>query len=238
MTCAIIKCTLATKESRAFFLGTFESLAEFLGPNPGVDALGSALDRLAAIFASIALPPRRSVTGLVGELVFIAACGDPRAAVDAWRVASRDRFDFMFDGFRVDVKATSSRKRVHVVSFEQTNPPAGGNTILASMFVELVSHGMSGQQLMEEILSRCSGDLEAELKVREHIATEMGENLPSFMDSIFDSALAFDSLSYFDATRVPAIRGELPQGVSAVKFASDFSQSDRIDLPAIRLGES
>lgn len=93
------------------------------------------MDRLVAMFQALANPPRREVTGVVGEFCFIVAASEPGADVRAWHADPFERYDFIATLMRVEVKATFGADRIHALSADQPCLPAGISTIQASTLV-------------------------------------------------------------------------------------------------------
>lgn len=232
MTCAIIRSLDVGDLNTQYFLGICEAMAEIVGSSPSPALIADAIDRVMRIYAQLSGPARRSISGLLGELVFIANYPDTLAAVTGWRSNPRDRFDFVFENFRLDVKATSGKQRVHTVTFEQANPPADVIAYFASTFIESIPQGMTGSELLGVVLRKCSPSNEAQLKIQTIVSESMGEILVDFLASVFDYVLASKELKYFCARDIPAIRKPLEVGVTRVKFASDFSLIQNKYLPA------
>jgi hypothetical protein len=57
----------------------------------------------------------------------------------------------------------------------------------------------------------------------------MGSSLLQFLKVRFDEAVARASLKWFDLRDIPAIRGDLPVGVSSLRFSSNFGTSSPKD---------
>ena len=117
--------------------------------------MASAVHRLAAIFQKTQKPPARTVNGLFGELYLISRSTNPVRTLTAWRTDETARFDFVEGDVRLDVKATTGRMRAHSFSYEQCNSPPNTLSIVASMFVERVSRGITLRILIDDITSRC-----------------------------------------------------------------------------------
>ena len=176
------------------------------------------------MFRRLSRPASRSLNGLLGELFLIAASRDVRVAVTAWRSTDIDRFDFSTGDVRLDVKASAERLRIHLLSAEQCQPPAGTVGLLASLFIEGSGGGQSLRELVAAIEAALGGNDDLILKVQETIAESLGESLPTVMDARFDDRLALASLRFYDLAAVPAIREGVPLEVSGVHFRSDLTR--------------
>lgn len=136
-----IICKSQDPVEQEYFFHAADIMLRIIGPSPTVQQIASGTRHLANLFQRLSLPPRRSITGLIGELLFISIARSPIEAVKSWRVSDIDRFDFVSGNLRVDVKATEGRERAHYVSYEQANPPVGVVAILASLHVEIAGGG-------------------------------------------------------------------------------------------------
>ena len=224
----VLECT-APEDARlhfAEFAGTFLRL---LGPSPTTEAAAEIVARFAAIFAALACPSRQSVTGLIGELMILLLANDPATAVACWRATAQDRFDFSAPDARAECKAASTRLRVHSFSWEQSNPPAGIPALATSMYVEASGGGTSVRELLDRIEARLARSPEAAARLRETVASTMGATLSTALSARFDEGICRQSILWFDLRTVPAIRGDLPLGINAVRFNSDLSLASPVD---------
>lgn len=225
-TLTAILCISRDVEVENYFASAADSLVALLGETPTAVSIGEAVDRLVQLFQKLRNPPKRSLTGLVGELMVIWAARDPSAAICAWRADTDDRYDFVSHNLRIDAKASSDRRRSHDLSFEQANPPSETIGLLASVWIEGAGGGMSIGDLVAAIEARLEGNHASILRLRSIIADTLGETLPTAMNWCFDLAVATSSLVFFDMRTIPAIRSPLPGRVSGVRFVTDLS-----DLP-------
>ena len=217
---SILECT-APEEIRPIFAEIGGSFLRLLGENPTMVQTAAAVTRFAAIFASLTRPSRQSVTGLIGELMLLALSSDASAAINCWRASQTDHFDFVAPDARVECKASSSGMRLHSLSWEQCNPPPGP-ALVASLFVDSAGGGTSVRELLARIENRLSATPEAAARLRETVAATMGAALRPCLDVRFDEAVCHASLQWFDLRDVPAIRGEMPAGISSVRFTSNL----------------
>jgi len=223
---SVIICTSHDAQAQAYFLHVCGTILRIVGPNPALHDIVQVVQRLIELFRRLSRPASRSLNGLLGELFLIASSRDVRAAVAAWRSTDIDRFDFSTGNVRLDVKASAERLRVHHLSAEQCQPPAGTVGILASLFIEGSGGGQSLRELVTAIEVELEGNDNLILKVQETIAETLGESLPTAMGARFDDRLAFASLRFYDLASVPAIRDNVPAEVSGVHFRSDLTRTE------------
>lgn len=228
---SILECT-APEEARPIFAEFGGSFLRLLGVQPTMMQTAVAVTRFAAIFASLTRPTRQSVTGLIGELMLLAMSSNVAAAINCWRAVQTDHFDFVAPDARVECKASSSGMRLHSLSWEQCNPPPGP-ALAASLFVDSAGGGTSVRELVARIEDRLTGDPEATTRLRETVAATMGASLRSCLDVRFDEAACRASLEWFDLREVPAIRGELPAGVSGLRFISNLAMGNQVSPSAL-----
>jgi hypothetical protein len=231
---SVITCTSPDVQAQAYFLHVCETILRIVGERPTLDTIVQSVQRLIEIFRRLSRTPSRSLNGLVGELFLIAASRDVAACVQAWRSTDIDRFDFSTGNVRLDVKASADRLRIHHLSAEQCQPPAGTVGLLASLFIEASGGGQSLRELVDTIEAALAGRDDLILKVQETVAETLGESLPTAMGVRFDDRLALASLRFYDLATVPAIRDGVPPEVSGVHFRSDLSSTSLVDQVALQ----
>jgi hypothetical protein len=232
-TFTVIRCRSLNKETVRYFLSVCDTVVKMVGDRPKLREVASAIHRLAAIFQKMQKPPARPVNGLFGELYLIWRSGNPSRAMTAWRVDEMARFDFAAGNVRMDVKATAGRLRAHTFSYEQCNPPPGTIAVVASLFVERSTDGISLRNLIREIEARIAAHSDVVLKLHEVVAATLGESLSEALAMAFDVKLADSSLRFYSLCEVPAIRGPLPIGVSDVHFRSDVSGMPALSVQSL-----
>ena len=230
---SVIQCPVLEEETIRFFFSVCATLVSLLGDNPELNDLWSAVNRIASLFQKLLRAPRRSLDGFFGELFILWQSVDPLSVIRTWRLEENSRFDFVGERLRLDVKVTSTHHRSHVLSYEQANPPADTVGIIASLFAEQVGSGTSLGVLVEELEQRLFGEPELVFRLQEQLAATLGEALQSALDTRFDMQLTAGSLRFYRVADVPAVRGELPAGVSDLHFRSDFTQTKAFALETL-----
>jgi hypothetical protein len=232
-TLTVVICTAPDQQIERYFLHVCETILRIVGPRPSFEAVSQAMQRLVDLFRRLALPPLRSLVGLIGEMIVLTGSADAVMAAQAWRSAVDDRFDFATPALRLEVKASAARRRAHEFSQEQCSPPDGVVGILASLFVESSGGGTSLLDLVRRIEGRLAGRDDLITKVQDAVSGTLGSSLPTALTTRFDEGLARASLQFYDLANVPAIRGALPPGVSRVRFQSDLSRMPPLDRSAL-----
>lgn len=229
-TLTAIICNAADHVVRSYFVHVCETIIRIVGKSPSLEQVVDAVRRLVDLFQRLSGPQRRSVIGLFGELYVIHAAHSPASAVKAWRSTVDDRFDFSIDDVRLEVKATSTRRRAHEFSLEQCTPPPDTNGILISLFVEASGGGTSLLDLIKRIEGLLGGDADLILKFQETVAEGLGESASAALSMRFDESFARSSLQVYELSSIPAIRQQVPIEVSQVRFRSDLSRTSPIDV--------
>lgn len=227
-----IVCTSREPGVEGYFASVAGMLAGMLEADPELTDVVAGIGRMVDLFQRLKQPPRRSVAGVVGELIVILSAADAVAAVSAWRSDPDERFDFCAGLLRLEAKASTTRRRLHSLSLEQAEPPEGTVGLLASVLVEQASGGFSVGEAVERIEGRLI-DHNSILRLRSIIADTLGSDLPLALAWRFDLQQALASLLFFDLRQIPAIRGPLPSGVSGVRFTTDLSNCSPLGMPAL-----
>jgi hypothetical protein len=226
-------CTSPDAEIQRYFAHVCETILRIIGEQPALRTIIDAVARLVDLFQKLSRPSKRSVTGLVGELLVIHLSASPAAAVQAWRSTADERFDFSAGDLRLEVKASSTRQRAHSFSFEQCTPPAGTTGILISLFVESSGGGLSVLELMQRIESQLGAEPELIMKLQETVADALGASAAGALPMRFDEGLARTSLQVYELASVPAIRTGIPAEVSQIRFRSDLSRTSPASLASL-----
>jgi hypothetical protein len=92
---------------------------------------------------------------------------------------------------------------------------------------------MSVSELIESIEQGLGGDADLTLKLHQTITASLGDSLPTALESCFDFQLARSSLLFYLMEDVPAIRTQIPEGVTGVRFTSDLSMATAVDLKVL-----
>lgn len=222
-TLSVVTCTSPDRNTQDYFLHLVETLLRIVGPAPQLSVVADAVSKLVEILQHLTRPHRRSVMALYAELTVIALSADPHIGLAAWRAEVDDRFDFAIADVRLETKATGDRIRAHHFSLDQCTPAAGVTAAIASMFVEQNGGGQSLSELIAEIEQRLSDDGQARLKLQNVVARSLGSSLLRALQIRFDEQLTRSTLSFFDASDIPAIRTDIPSAVTHIRFRADLT---------------
>lgn len=224
---SIIRCTAPNIHLQQHFLQMAETVVKIIGKNPTPARVASGILTLANLFESTNRPARRELQGIWSELFVIEQAGNPEVLVESWHPDPTNLFDFTMDRDRLEVKSTSSARRVHAFSLEQLYPPGGVRLVVASLRAQRVSNGISTAQLLDRISKRLlSPSLQLQLHAAFHAI--VGHHLEEALDAHFDYELARESLAFFQAPAIPKLPNDTPAGVSDIRFKSDLTNCPRM----------
>ncbi|WP_157955933.1 PD-(D/E)XK motif protein [Devosia indica] len=230
-------CMSSDPAIEEYFSNVCETLIQQFGPNPSAVTVEEGILFLVDLFRKLGDPSKREVIGLAGELCVIHEAGNADRAVEAWRSEKTDRYDFAVGTLRIEAKASSSRDRRHSFSLEQTRPSAASSAFVASIFIEAAGGGTSLAALIRSIEGRLT-DPDLIGRFRLIIADSLGERLPLALRWRFDLELARASLAFFDISTIPSLVGDIPAGVSQVRFLSDLGSCSPTSRNGKRVAEA
>lgn len=233
-TFSILRCRATGEECiEKYFLYICGTILSLVGEAPSAKEVSGIINRFAFIFQKLQTPPSRSLIGLFGEVYLIWRSPDRAQALAAWHSEINSRFDFTTTNARLDVKTTSSRSRTHIFTYDQCNPPPGVFGLAASLFAEKVPTGTSLQKIINDIQDTVSHNSTLVTKLHDTIVSTLGSSLVESLPVCFDIQLSDSSLLFFDASSIPAIRGNLPPGVSEVRFRSELLDDAALSIEDI-----
>ena len=234
----VIRCRSVDKGITRYFLSLCSSLVRLLGRSPTRVEIAAAVEKLAAILSKNRQPASRTVNGLVGELYLIRESRNPRRALSAWRIDDVDRFDFVDGKLRLEAKTAAGRVRTHMFTYEQCSPPRDTVGLVASMFIERVTHGLTMEAIIADIVAIIGDDGDLVFRLYDVVSATLGNTIGNAMSVAFDEELLRSSLQFFKLSDVPAVRGILPAGVSNVAFRSNLEHLDPIQGPPWRSNDN
>lgn len=210
------------------FLELFDAIFAELPNPPSQREVAQAIDRMAALFLAIDLPPQRAAQGLWGELLLIVRAADPQLMAESWHNEASERYDFASATQRLEVKTSANRTRQHHFSHEQVHPTQGLQCVVASMFLEKSSAGVSLGELWDQVRDVLSGQPEVRIHIDEICLSALGSSWQQARSLAFDERLAMTSLAFYDVRDIPRLPREFADGITEVRFRSDLSMAEVI----------
>jgi hypothetical protein len=226
----VVRCINSDELLKKYFLQAIVPIVQALPPVPAYGDIILAVNSLAELFRQLNMPSQKSLLGLWAELFLIASTNDPQVLIEAWRSTPGDIYDFNLGIERIEVKGSSSRRRLHFFSFEQLHPPSQAIVIIASMFVEEAGSGNSIFDLVDIIRGKLGGSFDLAQRIDQVVSATLGSSWRQAMGMRFDYEMACSSIAYYQCSSIPSVPGPLPPGVSHVRFQADLSLSRRVDL--------
>jgi Putative PD-(D/E)XK family member, (DUF4420) len=223
-TLAVLKCVSDEGSIRQYFLRSLSGILVGLAPNgPSVLELSSAVSKLSELFRSIEEPPQATLQGLWSELFLIAEASDIALAADAWHSEPRALHDFSLGEERIEVKSTTSSRRVHEFLLDQLLPPVGTEVVVASFVLQESVSGLSIEDLWRQIAA--DGGLSDELVQRmlRVISLSLGRDWRDARRVSFDRDAALRQLRFYDASVLPKVGRPAFVEISDIRFRCDLS---------------
>ncbi|MBU1692506.1 MAG: PD-(D/E)XK motif protein [Verrucomicrobia bacterium] len=227
---SVIRCLSYDHSLQEYFLNTMEEIATALAPRITAATISSAIHKLAELFQALTRPPSRPLQGLWAELFVIRSSRDQSRLLRAWHSEAEERFDFGLDDQRLETKCSSTRDRRHHFSLEQAQPSAGLHVLIASLFVEGQTNGLTLGRLWDEIRDFAGGETELAMKIERVCCSALGASWNKAREKAFDEKLARESLAFYDAADIPRVSRAQPMGVTDIRFCSDLSRVKPINI--------
>ena len=205
-----------------YFFGVVSGVLDELGSAPATSEVERAVRTVIDLFRALSVPGARAVQGVWSELFVIAESRDKECAARAWHSRPEERFDFVLDAERLDVKSSSDRSRRHYFSLEQLAPLPARAVYVASICAERAGNGVSLAAILDVA---CTGLANADAsRIRSVTAQTLGSGFADALGAAFDLELARESLRYFDARDIPCVSLPVPPEVHEVHFRADLGR--------------
>lgn len=230
----VICCTEQDQVMRDYFLRISSAIISAIGKKPSRAEIFNAVDKLVELFRALSQAPRKSVQGLWAELFLISLSPNPESLITAWHQSPLDKYDFSAGDQRIEVKSSTSGKRVHHFSLEQLKPTTDIKVLVASVFVERIGTGMSVMDLVELLRPLIASNSDLLFYLDRMIGLTLGKEWQSAATDKFDYKLARKSLAFYLSDAVPSISPALPKGVSDVHFKVDLTDVPTVDQKLLK----
>ncbi len=216
-----------------YFISVVELVLQQFESVPTHKELKTEIDKMIDLFKSISSTPKRTIQGLWAELLLIEQSSDPEYMIRSWHSHPDDKFDFNDSNSKIEVKSTSSARRIHSFALEQLHPNEHAQLLIASIHTIQTGIGLSIIDLRDTIINRVS-DLQIQIKLNEIILSTLGRNFESVSDVYFDYQNGIDTLALYSHTDIPVInKDDIPESISEVHFKVDLSNISPLSDEAI-----
>lgn len=218
-----------------YFLRISESLVKSIGQNPTQQEVVESMKKFIEVFKTLTESPTNTVNGLWAELFVIENAADPKILLNYWHNVPEEKFDFNAGLERIEVKSSSTFERKHIFSVEQLNPPNDSRVLIASVFLKQHNSGHNIQQLLDSITEKLDSDIESIDKLTSIVFRTLGNSLEHSIAVKFDYEIAKQSLKFYDTSDIEKIEEvNIPTNVSEVKFKSDLSNIEPVELQNLK----
>lgn len=219
----ILACRSASPELQRYFADLCADLERWSREDEAL-TVADIVSQLVHFFRQLRAPSRKSEQGVWGELLIIASSERSDELIHAWHREPSERYDFSSGPQRIEVKTSSSDRRIHHFSLAQLSDPLV-SVCVVSLTVEASAGGATVADLVDAVLRRDSVSAEDAMKVRRVVADSLGEEWIQSSVQGYDRRRALATARCIRASDVPSIQGPLPREVSEVNFMSDVSQA-------------
>lgn len=226
---SIIQCTSNDFELKQYFLRVMDSIILSLPPSVSSYEVSIIVDRLSHLFLALKHPPQKSIHGLWSELFIISNAIDNICLLQSWHNDPYEVYDFSNDQSKLEVKSSSNRTRCHHFTYQQVYPPENVNVVIASLFIEESSSGLSLLDLWSRVKEIAGDKFDLRAKVDRICTESLGLDYQKGIFKCFEINEAKSSLIFYNLNDIPKVPQEIPPGVSEVKFKSDLSFSKNLN---------
>jgi len=223
------------RELQSYFLTLCEDLLKRLGNNPNTNSLVDEIYKITSLFQLLSSPPTKTIQGLFGELLIINHSNFPNYHLKAWHVDQKSIYDFDDGKECLEVKTTTSPKRIHSFSQEQLANRKGRTIYVASVLLQRIDMGHSIFELLSEVKERIK-DKKLLYKLDTLVFKTLGNELENYDEVRFNYNTAIDSLEYYSVEHIPKIlQSDIPTGVTQIKYLSSLEDVPTIDKTVSKL---
>lgn len=199
-----------------------DALLAALPDAPSTSDVEKVIREFVELLSALTTPSKRAVAGLWAELWLMSVAADPQAAVAAWHRDPSDRFDFSFEGYFVEVKATEQEERNHAFSHEQLRRSESPIQV-----VSLRLRQAQGGKSIADLVSTLQGVLGPDLRTKlvRNVFGAIGGSVSEAAEIRFDETFAAAHLRVIAADRIPVV--VIPEGspISSVRFRVNLDDS-------------
>lgn len=171
--------------------------------------------------------------GLFGELIVLKYLYNLGAKniVDEWHSNFSTKHDIELNKLtRIEIKTTTKEERIHNFKHNQLNR----NDIkvyIVSCILESSEKGLSLKELIDQIIELCT-DIK-KITMLQILKKKCGITDKNW-GMIFNENLAYSNLRLYNATDVPQINCEIPDGVMHVTYDVDLSNTPSLNFQIIQ----
>ena len=227
---SILHCTSSDRDLHIYFLQIMNVILKYINDDSPANELSIAINKLARLFHALSKPASQTTQGLWAELYLIVQSRNPRIMIESWHTEATEIYDFNYGNQCVEVKCSSKRMRQHFFSYEQVYPPLGSSVLVASLFVEPTANGTTLGELWDKARDFALSEPDLRIKIENVCLDALGSTWINAREKAYDLELARHSISFFNIDDIPRISKRNPKGVSEIRFRSDLSHVNPINI--------
>lgn len=199
----------------AFAAALFEGLLDFATAS-WADCLEAATAAVASFQSQrLAQTSLEQQVGLFGELLIMAIANEPDRLAIAWHHNRYAVHDFSIGQMRLEVKSSSSPRRIHWISSGQTTPSTGETVSFASLYIPPSAGGTTVSELASEVEDRLNSS-------RIDFRRKVSELLQDADEVEFDRIVAQANVRLLPSSAIPRPQADDPR-ILAMKWRVDLS---------------
>lgn len=216
-----------------YFFNIVENLLKELSKNPSQKEIFETFKGFIEVFRTLSNTPNSTIQGLWSELFVIESSKNIETLINYWHSRPEEKFDFNAGLEKIEVKSSSNMERIHYFTSEQLDI-GNENLLIASVFTKQTSKGKNITDLMDSIKNSLKDDSLIE-KLYSIVSKTLGSSLEQGLKIKFDYEIAKSSLRFYDSKTISKIeKVNIPDKVSEVKYRSDLTDIEPIDIHKIR----
>ena len=199
------------------FCTMVEAAVSGLTANPTALEVEHTVQTLIELFRAAGSPPKKTVTGLWGELLIINTFPDPATAIRAWHVNPYDTHDFVFDTQPVEIKSTEKPERIHEFNHSQLHT-TDTTVLIVSVLLRSSPTGFSCQDISAKIMRRLSTQQDR-LKLMRIIHESLGDQIEAANEIRFDYKEALNLVRQVHGDKLPQVVVPNNSGISNIRYS-------------------
>lgn len=212
---SVLKFRNLSKAAEIFIDAIVESALE----SQAVNEVANLVAEFIELFSNKAGLTSEEIVGFFGELTIIEACDSLDQMIESWHSHPLDRFDFSSNSDRLEVKTSTTSRRVHRFSSSQLPAPTGVSVLVASMLTQQVPAGASVFDVYE--LVRARAGIASIRRLDLAFSKFAARDEAKCEEMLFDLEMAKNSLKIFEASAIPM--PILTPGILSAKWEADLA---------------
>jgi len=206
-----------------YFVNILFFIISKLPENALLKELKTEIEKLIILFTKLSKPAIKTIQGLWAELLIIEQSKNTDYLVKSWHVSPLDKYDFNDGIDKIEVKSTSTNKRIHNFSLDQLNSNKNSKLIIISVITLETGTGKCVYDLIKNIELKLN-DKKLIYRINDLVISTLCQDFEKSFNIYFDYKFAVDSIQYYDSNDIPSINPtNVPENINNVRFDCDLS---------------